>query len=522
MSSQQLLQDAVANLPGGSIILFDRRLRCLLSAGRGLPQAGVDWEQLPGSTMAQIFPPAIFAIVLPHFRKILAGQERTWEVSHDGRHYQLRGVPMQEAGATATGGVLVVKDITEHKRMQAHLAQSDRLASVGLLAAGVAHEINNPLTYVLYNARQLADALPRLAEGLDRAMDGQQPAAVAALQGELEAALGQTDLAELCQMAAETRKGVEQVRDIVRDLNTFSRVDGQQPTPVQLNDVVRSAVNMARNQIKHRARLALELGQVPPVLGHDGRLSQVFLNLLVNAAQAIDHGAVKQNKITVRSWCDGQQARVEVADSGRGINADHLEHLFEPFWSTKERGAGAGLGLSICHNIVDGYGGRIEVSSVQGQGSSFVVCLPLAPQQAQVAEAGANSRQEPPRRCRLLVIDDDPDVAQVMQRWLSQEHEVLLARSGREGQRMLQQDQAFDVILCDLMMPDLSGAELYCWLEQSWPELVRRVVLITGGAFSPPSRQLLQRVDNTLLQKPFEQAQLDAAIQRVLGGQLAG
>ena len=275
---------------------------------------------------------------------------------------------------------------------------------------------------------------------------------------------------------------------------------------------------MAHNEIKYRAQVVKELGPVPLVVAGEGRLSQVFLNLLVNAAHAIDEGRVAENRVAVRSWQAGDEVVVEVADTGHGIPQAHLARLFEPFFTTKPPGVGSGLGLSICQNIVRTYGGRIEVESQEGRGSTFRVHLPAAARDAvKDATVAGRTPTPPPVRSRLLIVDDEPNIGVTLKNLLGVEHEVHLARSGAEAVKFLEQDDAIDVILCDLMMADLSGMELHAWLTGRDPDLAARMILMTGGAFTQGARAFLEKVENPRVEKPFKLEQLSRLIARLIG-----
>ena len=309
--------------------------------------------------------------------------------------------------------VTTLRDVTDRILMRAKLAQSDRMASVGTLAAGVAHEINNPLAYVLYN-------LQSLEEDLRQAHPTK---------------LGQALLDDMVARAGEAAEGAARISAIVRGLKTFSRQEEDRRTPVGLNEVIDSAINMAYNEIRYRSRLVKNYGKIPPVLASDGRLSQVFLNLLVNAAQAIDEGDVESNEIVVKTWTDESHVFAEVADTGRGIPKDNLKQLFDPFFTTKPPGVGSGLGLSICHNYVSSYGGRIEVESEAGKGSRFIVMLPVYSEDRHRHEPvqepeNMTGRQTPVPRGRILVVDDEPMIGSTMKRILRCDHDVTSATSG--------------------------------------------------------------------------------------------
>jgi PAS domain S-box-containing protein len=384
----------------------------------------------------------------------------------------------------------IIRDITERRRLELQLQLADRMASVGTLAAGVAHEINNPLAYVLANVDY----------------------ALAELGG------AEHDAAEVRRALGEARDGAVRVREIVRDLKAFSRGRDEERERVDVRRVLQSAVALAQNEIRHRARLSMELLDVPPVLGSEHRLGQVFLNLLINAAQAIPEGAADANLVNaVTSVGDDGRVAVEITDTGVGIPEEILPRIFDPFFTTKPVGVGTGLGLSIVHGIVSGLGGEIRVRSEPGQGSIFTVLLPPAPPEAPAAAPapGPPARDLPGGTADVLVVDDEPLVGRAVSRILSPPHRVTLVAGGAEALARLS-DGRYDVVLCDLMMPGMSGMDLYDRLERTRPEVARRVVFLTGGAFTDAAREFLARVPNARLEKPFEPAVLRAAVAAVL------
>jgi signal transduction histidine kinase len=260
------------------------------------------------------------------------------------------GLPVTFEGGEAI--MAITRDLTERMHIQQRLRIADRMASVGMLAAGVAHEINNPLAYVTANLGYLGEALKRLDPGtIDNA-------------------------AELGDVLEEAHEGCERIRQIVRDLKMFSREDEAPSRPVELKRVLESSINMAWNEIRHRARLVKDFTEVPPVLAKESRLGQVFLNLLVNAAQAIPEGGADRNEIRVTLRSEADRVLVEVRDTGSGIPPETLPRIFDPLFTTKPVGIGTGLGLSISHSIVRGMGGEITVDSVIGKGTTFTVSLP--------------------------------------------------------------------------------------------------------------------------------------------------
>jgi PAS domain S-box-containing protein len=256
--------------------------------------------------------------------------------------------------------VSIARDITERKQVQEKLRATDRMVSLGTLAAGVAHELNNPIAYVLSNLRFAVDELDEVGK------EGKP------LEGERAQ--------EVHQALREALDGGERMRNIVRDLRSFSRREDERFGPVDIHAVLDSCASLARSEIRHRAQLVKEYGELPPVLGNESRLGQLFLNLLVNAAQAIPEGDAKGNRVRIATTRAGEgEVVVLVEDSGVGIPPENLQRLFKPFFTTKPVGVGTGLGLSICQGIVTAMGGRIEVSSEVGRGTTFRVFMPVAP-----------------------------------------------------------------------------------------------------------------------------------------------
>jgi PAS domain S-box-containing protein len=400
------------------------------------------------------------------------------------------------APATVLGRSLVLasfRDVTENRQLRASLAQSDRLANMGLIAAGVAHEINNPLAYALMNLESVADELPQLAGALRR---------LPAL--ELDPALRPAPFEDLLERVREALEGTRRIKEVVRGLGTFSRIEESEAAPVDLHHPIAHAISMARNEIRYRARLVQDLQPVPPVLASDGKLAQVFLNLIINAAHAIDEGDVERNQILIRTWSEGGRVLAEVSDTGHGIPEEHRARIFEPFFTTKGIGMGSGLGLAICRNIVHGLGGELRFQSTLGQGTCFVVDLPPLPGNWGSGGPPATASATPATRGRILVVDDERGIRAAVTRLLGRDHEVVSAASGEEAKLLLERDQRFDLLFFDLMMPELSGMELYAWLKEQNAALADQVVFITGGAFTPRARQFLSGVENLRVEKPFD------------------
>jgi two-component system NtrC family sensor kinase len=371
------------------------------------------------------------------------------------------------------------------------LIQAERLATAGQLAAGVGHEINNPLSYVLANQTYAVEELSRLTvptPGVDLE--------------EVQRALGQAQL------------GAERIRDIVRDLRTFARGDPDTLGPVDVQTTLEFSISMALPQLRQRAQLVRQYQPVRSVMGNESRLGQVFLNLLVNAAQAIPEGSSPGQAVTV-ALHEGEPGWVvvEVSDTGSGIAAEHLPHIFEPFFTTKPLGLGTGLGLSVCHGIITGLGGEIQVDSAPGKGTTFRIRLPEAPPPTLVVPGAVLPALRPPTARNVLIIDDDPEVRLALSRIIGPPHCVELAPTAREAQqRLVEHGEDFDVIFCDLMMPDLTGMELHDIVARKRPELLSRMVFMSAGAFTPRAMEFVERGDIRRIDKPFDPARVRALL----------
>lgn len=389
-------------------------------------------------------------------------------------------------GAHAT--LVVAHDITERKRLEVRLHVANRMASIGMLAAGVAHEINNPLSYVISNLGFVAEELASLKS---------------------KGPGGDASFEESSVATKEALAGAERVRIIVRDLKLFSRSEDGERGPVDVQWMLDSTVKLAWNEIRHRARLVKDYGATRLIVeGNESQLSQVFLNLLVNAAHAIGDGAADQNEIKLAVSTDAEgRVVIEVSDTGAGMSAEVQRQLFTPFFTTKPRGGGTGLGLSICQKLVSSHGGELHVVSELGKGTTFRVTLqPCA--RALIAPAPSCSQGRAIRRGRVLVIDDEVMLSNTLRRVLKPHHDVETETSGKNALQRLSSDREFDVIFCDVMMPEMAGPALFEAIATQYPELAERVVLLSGGAFSDSGKEFLARNGNLTIDKPFTKAQI--------------
>jgi len=385
------------------------------------------------------------------------------------------------------GIVIVSRDVTDAKSAEVQLMVSDRMASLGALAAGMAHEINNPLAAAIGNVEVVRESLNGLA--------GTSP-----------------QMAELVEMLDDVIEATGRIRFVVRDLKMFSRSSDKDNSAVDVQRALDSALRMARNETRHRALVEVDYGHTQSVLANESRLGQVFLNLLVNAAQSLPEGDANGNRIRIATYDDDETVTVRISDTGPGISPEVQKHMFTPFFTTKPVGIGTGLGLSICHRIVAGFGGKMSFRSVPGQGTDFFVSLPAIEPSGPVEARVARPVPRPTRRGRILVIDDDAMVGDSTANMLSREHDVVTVTGGAAGLEAVRAGARFDVILCDLMMPQMTGMDFFTSLSNLAPELMASVVFTTGGAFTPSARAFLKAVRNRFLEKPFELITLRALV----------
>jgi signal transduction histidine kinase len=395
---------------------------------------------------------------------------------------------------------------SQRKKMQEQLLISERMASVGILAASVAHEINNPLAVLAANLEMIAQNLVGIATesaigavGVDGTLQA----------GDREAIQLAGKMALVNETLRDAQEAAERVRLIVRDLRIFSHPgDAEKSGPVVVEQVLESSIRMASNEIRHRARLVRDFAEVPAVEGNEARLGQVFLNLIINAAQAIPAGRVADNEIRISTRL-GESGRVitEISDTGVGIPPEALSHVFDAFYTTKAVGVGTGLGLAICQRIITSLGGGISVHNATGKGTTFRVSLPLA---HGTAAQAIEVEMEGPRGRRgvVLVVDDEPMLGTVIQRILGQDHEVVVVTSAMQALALLNQGRRFDIILSDLMMPEMTGMDLHAELLRAFPDQALKMIFMTGGIFTETAASFLGSVSNQTLEKPFRSAAL--------------
>jgi PAS domain S-box-containing protein len=436
-----------------------------------------------------------------NIRRALAGEIVSYSITVQGLALDVWLGPLRDAAGELVGAIGVCTDVTESRRLQTRIIQDDRIHAIGTMAASVAHEINNPLTYVLGGLEEARAEL----EGL-----GRELGALAAGRGDdpgLNAALGRIE--RMRDNLGPALAGTERIRHVTRELSTFTRPNDERLAAIDVGVVVRSVLKLVRKEIEARARLVEEIGPCAVVQANEARLVQVLVNLLMNAWQALPAPDPARHVIGVRTGTKDGETLIEIWDSGPGVPPQLRQQIFEPFVTTKAIGAGTGLGLFVCRNIVKALQGRIIVEDAPGGGALFRVLLPAATTLAPAAVSGPESVAAPggsPRRRRILIIDDDALVARALASRFAADglFDVRTVLDGREGLSILLTDDGLDLVYCDLMMNGFSGMDVDEALRRQAPERASKVVFMSGGAFTREARTFLDQRRDAFVQKPFD------------------
>lgn len=401
-----------------------------------------------------------------------------------------------------------------HRRAIAAL--NTELESMTRMAASVAHEINNPVAIISGGVEMIGMRCELLRHQLTLFPD--TPPAIRDLAENL--------LNEVDDVVRRNLSCVDRIKTVVASLDAFARPDSRSLATLQIGEVLEHARHLAEHQTRWQSTVALQIEPLPPLVGVREKLLRVFLNLLSNAAQARPEEASAPTAVTVRARALDQMIVVDVIDNGTGIDAAAMPHIFDAFFTTRSDESAAGLGLSTARELVEQHGGTIEADSIVGHGTTVRVKLPIdnglepfAPPAVDAASAQAEEHAPPAeatRRRRVLLIDDEPLLRSVTTQLLEIDFDVETASDGDEALERLRHDAAFDVVICDLMMPNLDGPALFDALGKFAPMLRERMVFMTGGAFTERAQTFLKTQPVAVLQKPFRRDDLLAAIHQQL------
>jgi len=414
-----------------------------------------------------------------------SGQRRQVDYAlEDGRrrHLTVKALPL---GGFERGVVVVLREVTEERLLQERLMQSEKMASVGQLVSGVAHELNNPLTGIMGFAQLL----------LTRDMDERSRHEVETIQGEAERAA-----------------------KIVQNLLSFARRRKAEKELANLNTLLERVLELRSYDLRLKnITLDLELDpQLPRTMADPDQIQQVFFNIITNAEHAMLE-AHSQGHLIVRSGVAGGYIRLSFADDGPGLPPENLRRVFDPFFTTKRVGEGTGLGLTIAYGIIEDHGGRIRAESRPGKGATFIVDLPIVqgPEQQPIVEEKEAARFEVGART-ILVVDDESSIQTLLRDVLNMDgHQVDVAGSGAEALRCMF-DRQYDLIVTDIKMPEMSGQEFYRRVREIDREQAERMVFITGDTVNVATRQFLQRISNPCLVKPFKVEEIREIVERQL------
>jgi two-component system, NtrC family, sensor kinase len=481
LADRRLAESLVNGLQDG-VVVVDREMRTVLSNA----SAGTLLADLTGRAMAReatVQGTPLEGLVREAVAQPGTPQHKDYSLSEESQRYL--SATATALGFAEEGAVLILRDVTEEHLMQERLLQSEKMASVGQLVSGVAHELNNPLTGVTGFAQLL----------LNRDLDEQTRRDVQTIYSEAERAA-----------------------KIVQNLLSFARRRKAQKGLVNLNTLLERVLELRSYDLRVK-NIDLELDldpRLPLTMSDPDQIQQVFFNVITNAEHAMlsAHG---RGKLKVRSRAEKGYIHLSFTDDGVGVPPENLRRVFDPFFTTKEGGQGTGLGLTISYGIVDDHAGRIRVESRAGKGATFVVELPIV-QGPELPPPESEEEIEPAKISRrVLVVDDEESILALLRDVLAADgHRVDTARNGEEALTHLA-EHGYDLLITDIKMPGMGGQALYQRVKQMDSELAKNTVFITGDTVSAETRNFLQRVQNVCLAKPFKIREVRETLNRLLG-----
>lgn len=500
------------------IAIFSRRLEIRFVTPNVFEFMGYTDDELMGMSVFELVREEDVEMVRSKVEAVFSIDEpETLEIAlrHKDGHFVTIEARGRSVGTKEKTLIVNARDVSQRKQTEAlrqKLIRADKLAAVGQLAAGVAHEINNPAAFIstnLYVLRELITELAEVHDQLSTLLEDTDSRARQAYRGLLEER-GIDGLFEDAQAMVDTNlAGMNRISRIVRDLRTYARDEPERIEKVDVNEAVMTSVNMIRSQIEYVAQLEIDLAPaLPRAWAEHGRVSQVVINLLANAAHAVTEKEADEDLfVSISTRHENEEVVIRVEDNGIGMTPETERRLFEPFYSTKEPAFGTGLGLWLCSEIVESFKGSLEHQTAPDQGSTFEVRLPC-----KRLVTGEFRKVELPTpvgiRPRVLLIDDDEVVLESYRRVLESQFEVIGARGGKEAMNTLAEDANFDALLCDMDMPDVDGRAVHGHLGRIAPDLLERCVFTTSGAFTAEHRSFMLRVSNPVIHKPISTERL--------------
>jgi PAS domain S-box-containing protein len=417
-------------------------------------------------------------------------------IEENGKYswYEIGSSLIYDSAGNVMGKVLLVRDVSDRVKAtqeknemesKAHLAS--RLATVGQMAAGICHEINNPLTAVLgYSDLLTTQDLPE----------------------------------DIKQEFEYIREGSRRIANIIRQLLAFSRETKPERKMVDINDIVENMLKLREYELRiANITVLTELApDLPFTLADAGQLQQVFINIVLNAEaeMKLAHG---QGTLLIKTEYVDDTIRILFKDDGPGIPNENMDRIFEPFFTTRKVGEGTGLGLSVCHGIIKEHNGRIYVRSEQGKGATFIVELPLlieSKRQEMPSTAPQEVQQICTRKGNILIIDDEPRLLQFLERFLTTKgHDVDAVDNANDALRAFN-NKRHDLILMDILMPEIGGIELYKEFERTDKSVADRVLIMTGDILGKSTRTFLSKTSAPYIEKPFDADALMTKIDEIM------
>ena len=510
------------------VCTFDNEMKFTSVSPSITTNFGYSPEELIGKTFKEknIIHPDDIEKALKEFIEVLKGktlrnlQYRIFAKDRSERTISLSGSPLGKGGK-CKGVAIVVNDITESKQveeMKRGLAHADRLMVIGQLAAGVAHEINNPAAYVMANISNLGKAISDLKEIHNTMRDSVEFDEPERMKEKMQLVLGSGDfyktISESEEVIKETLEGVNRIRSIVKDLRIFSRLEEDRLEYTSINEIIDVAANMTFNEVKYKARLEKNYSKLPQIVADKGKLAQVIVNMLLNSAQAITKGSINENKIRISTRTENQEILITIEDTGCGIPENIIGSIFEPFFTTKPKEMGTGLGLALCADIIHKHNGKITIRNTSEKGTCIEISLPL---ESALSKKGPVTQKEfamAHNRRTILLIDDETLLLKAYKRYLESDYFVITKESAEAAFELLEKEKNIDLILCDVIMPGMSGVDFYKKLKNEMPMLAKRLIFCSGSGFGSSSREIRDIYDNVFIEKPISMLKLKECIER--------